>query len=122
MRNRRQALGMSQSQLAGSEFSPSYISLIESGRREPTGHALDVLAARLGTSAEFLRSGVEPAARQELELKLRYAELALQNGEAAEALARFTESTSVEGPPELVRQAEWGTARALEALGRLEDA
>ena len=123
LRARRLERGLSQAELAGEEFSASYVSLLESAHREPTPHVLEVMSERLGTSVEFLRDGIDPDARRELALGLRYAELALQNGEAAEALERFTE-TGVQAAaiPELTAESAWGCARALEALGRLEEA
>src|SRR5665647_1727002 len=57
LRSERASAGLSQTTLAGEAFSPSYISLIESGRRTPTEGALPVLAARLGTTPEYLRHG-----------------------------------------------------------------
>jgi len=114
---------MSQTDLAGSELSPSYVSLIESGKRIPTAPILALLAARLGTDPEYLLEGTDVRAREERNLRLRYAELSLQNGEAAEALSHFSqlESEADDGSP-LEREARWGVARALEALGRLEEA
>ena len=57
LRAERLAAGLSQTSLAGEDFSPSYISLIESGRRVPTEAALRVLAERLGTTPDYLREG-----------------------------------------------------------------
>ena len=54
VREARLAAGLSQTALAGSAFSPSYISLIEAGHREPTDAALGVLAERLGTTPHKL--------------------------------------------------------------------
>ena len=48
LRTRRRALGLSQAQLAAGAFDPSYISLLEAGKRTPTGAALNSLATRLG--------------------------------------------------------------------------
>jgi tetratricopeptide (TPR) repeat protein len=117
------AVGLSQVQLAGEQLSASYVSLMEAGRRQPTDRVLQLLADRLGVTVEMLRDGVDPRARQELGLRLRYAELALQNGEAEEALTAFR-ALAEEGAnvPSLVADVAWGEARALEALGRLEDA
>jgi transcriptional regulator with XRE-family HTH domain len=52
VRQARLAAGLSQTALAGDALSPSYISLIESGRREPTDAARGVIAARLGSTGE----------------------------------------------------------------------
>src|SRR5664279_4808976 len=119
----RRELGLSRAELAGGELSASYVSLIEAGKRAPTAHVADMLASRLGTSVEYLLEGIDVHARDEQELGLRYAELALHNGESAEALATF-ERLAVETAADsrLRRDAEWGICRSLEALGRLEEA
>ena len=89
LRETRVAAGLSQVQLAGDVLSASYVSLLEAGQRRPTQRVMEVLAERLSVPVEQLRDGVDPRARQELGLRLRYAELALQNGEAEEALTAF---------------------------------
>jgi transcriptional regulator with XRE-family HTH domain len=58
--------GLSQTALAGDAFSPSYVSLIEAGRREPTDAALAILAARMGSTVEFLKYGADDATRGRL--------------------------------------------------------
>ncbi|WP_372498047.1 helix-turn-helix domain-containing protein [Sinomonas terrae] len=47
LRAERTARGLSQTQLGGEEHSPSYICLLEIGRREPTPEIIAELAARL---------------------------------------------------------------------------
>ncbi len=123
IRTIRRELAMSQADLAGDDLSASYVSLIESGKRIPTRHVAELLAERLSTSVEFLLEGIDIHARDEQQLRLRYAELALQNGEAAAALAEF-ERLHKEAPEgsAIHREAVWGRCRALEALGRLEEA
>lgn len=123
IRDCRRALGLSQLELAGDDLSASYVSLIESGKRTATGHVIELLAARLETTADYLLEGVDVRVRDEQELKLRYAELALQSGEAAEALRVFTalrDETTVDSKQH--RAATWGRSRALEATGDLENA
>lgn len=123
IRASRRALGLSQADLAGEDLSASYVSLIEAGKRTPTRNIAELLAARLQTTAEFLLEGIDVRARDEQELRLRYAELALQNGEAAEALSHFERLREETDPgSKLYRESEWGSCRALEALGRLEEA
>jgi tetratricopeptide (TPR) repeat protein len=114
---------MSQTELAGAELSASYVSLIESGKRTPTEPVLALLATRLETTVDFLRDGVDAQTREEHTLRLRYAELALQNGEAAEALTQFGRLREEVQPGTATHEETlWGTARALEAQGRLEEA
>jgi tetratricopeptide (TPR) repeat protein len=112
---------MSQGQLAGTAMSASYVSLLEAGHRQPTSHVIDQLAERLSMTVEELRDGIDPHTRQELDLRLRYAELALQNGEAEEALTAF-QALRAAAPDLVGSDVDWGVARALEALGRLDDA
>jgi tetratricopeptide (TPR) repeat protein len=123
VRERRRALGLSQLELAGDDLSASYVSLIEAGKRTATGHVVELLAARLETTPDYLLEGIDVRRRDEQELRLRYAELALQNGEGDEALRHFT-SLRAETPSDskLHRASTWGMCRALEATGDLERA
>lgn len=112
--------GMSQSALAQDLVSPSYISLIEAGKRLPERPILESFADRLGTTPEFLETGVDPLAVREELLGLRLAELTLANGQVGEALQLFEELVTT---GQHHRQAaEWGRARALEAQGDLPGA
>ncbi|WP_119731448.1 helix-turn-helix domain-containing protein [Thermomonospora amylolytica] len=122
VRNLRLARRMSQAQLAGHDLSDSYISLIESGKRTPTPAVLRLLAERLGCTSEYLAEGIEPEQRAHLEVRERYARLALLTGAADAALTGFDEVISGSDDAELTLRARWGRARALEALGRFEAA
>jgi tetratricopeptide (TPR) repeat protein len=88
VRELRVAAGLSQTALAGSSFSPSYISLIEAGHREPTDAALAVLAARLVTTVEYLKHGEDGPNEARARLALSFARLDLANGDADGALQR----------------------------------
>ena len=91
LRELRLRRGLSQAQLAGGELSTSYVSLLESGRRQPTAKAAAALAERLGVEPDFLLRG-EASVREERELQLRFAQLALADGDvdqAEHALARL---------------------------------
>lgn len=85
----RIAAGLSQTALAANDFSPSYISLIESGRREPADGSLAVLAARLDTTTEFLRQGESGPSEAKARLEIDYAKLALASGAPGEARDRM---------------------------------
>jgi transcriptional regulator with XRE-family HTH domain len=119
----RRELGLSQLDLAGDELSASYVSLLESGKRTPTRHVIELIALRLETSADYLLEGIDVKAREEQQLRLRFAELALQNGEALQALEVFSQiaKEAADGSA-TADDAVWGECRALEALGRLEEA
>jgi transcriptional regulator with XRE-family HTH domain len=117
--------GVSQAQLAFPELSDSYISLIESDKRVPAPSVIDLLATKLDCSPIYLVSGVREDIADELRVTLEYAEIALQNGAATEARARFAEvlaSSDAAALPELLHEARWGHALAMEAAGDLEEA
>lgn len=120
VRAERRRRKMSQSQLAGSDLSDSYISLIEAGKRTPTSTVVAILAGRLGCPTEFLADGAEPEHLTHGPLRLRQARLALLAGDAEEAQARFLAlaERAAYDDPVLAWQARYGQARALERLGR----
>jgi tetratricopeptide (TPR) repeat protein len=57
----REAAGLSQRQLSLAGCSPAYISRIEAGDRIPSLQLLREMGKRLGVSADFLATGVDPA-------------------------------------------------------------
>lgn len=117
--------GLSQAQLALPELSDSYVSLIESGKRTPTPDVLRLLARKLGCSASYLSSGIEEETQEKIRTTLDYAEIALRNGEAAEARNRYAEllaNPALAALPGFARKAAWGHALALEASGALGEA
>ena len=61
LREARRAAGLSQAEAGGADLSASYVSLLESGRRNPTPAALAMLARQLGCSVEHLTHGHDPA-------------------------------------------------------------
>ncbi|TDD15460.1 tetratricopeptide repeat protein [Actinomadura sp. KC06] len=122
VRNLRLTRRLSQAQLAGHDLSDSYISLIESGKRTPTPTVLRMLAERLGCTPEYLAEGVEPEQRAHLEVRERHAHLALLRGDPVTAEAGFDEVIARSDDPDLTSRARWGRARALEELGRADDA
>lgn len=121
VREARLAAGLSQTALAGSAFSPSYISLIEAGHREPTDSALAVLASRLGTTLEYLRHGEDGPNEARTRLEIDYARLDLTQGDAAGALRRLKALDLDVVTPALRVMALSEMARAHEAVGELEE-
>ncbi len=85
----RLAAGMSQQELAGDEFSASYVSLIEAGKRHPSPEILRLLARRLHCGYAELEGGAACPEHRQTELDLAYARLALTHGEAASARDRL---------------------------------
>jgi transcriptional regulator with XRE-family HTH domain len=124
LRATRVARGLTQEAVAGKDISGAYVSRIEAGQRRPDTSIARMLAERLGTTLDYLVTGVEPQYAEEIRLALRYAELALNSGEANDAEVQvrklLIDSGNDLGP--LRREAEWIHARSLEAVGRLDDA
>jgi transcriptional regulator with XRE-family HTH domain len=121
LRTLRGERGLSQAELAGDLVSPSYVSLIEAGKRVPERDVLEGLAQRLGCSTQFLESGVPPEEMTQQRLRLQFAEIALASGAAQDAHDAFTELASAANS-EIRTAALWGLARAQEALGDLHSA
>lgn len=122
LRAERVKAGLSQTALAGDELSPSYVSLIESGRRTPTDVALGVLAERLGTTPEYLKFGDQAPSEERARLEIGFARLALTNGEAQEAKDRLLALDLATISPRYHAEARWTLAMSHEALGELDEA
>jgi tetratricopeptide (TPR) repeat protein len=96
VRQRRIALGLTQTDLAGARFSKEYISQIELGKTRPTGDTIEYLASRLTTDAGYLAHGVTTEDRAHVEAMLARAEAHVQAHEFEEALQIFADAkTSV---------------------------
>ncbi len=122
LRDERARAGLSQTALAGDDLSPSYISLIESGRRTPTDAVLVVLAERLGTTVEFLKYGDAAPSEERARLEIGFARLALTNGEAQQAKERLLDLDLETISPRYHSEALRALAQAHDALGELDEA
>lgn len=89
LRELRRAAGISQVDLAGDRLSPSYISLLEAGKRHPSEDVVRLLAERLRCSVEDLVAEVTREQAQRAELEISFARLALANGEPEDARRRL---------------------------------
>jgi tetratricopeptide (TPR) repeat protein len=121
LRRLREAAGLSQTALAGDDLHPSYISMLESGRRAPTPAVLDVIARRLGVAVDDLTGSTQ----RELEGPVALAESALGLGrpqEALDLLEPYDLAGADLGRSPLQLRAARTRATALERLGRLQDA
>ncbi|MEZ5102576.1 MAG: tetratricopeptide repeat protein [Thermoleophilia bacterium] len=106
VRQLRIGRGLTQTDLAGERFTKEYVSQIERGKTRPTEQTLGWLAERLGTDADFLRSGVSATARDRDEAVIARAEAAIerQDHETAVAeLAGWEEATEAQHPTVAVR-------------------
>ncbi|MGD1222250.1 helix-turn-helix domain-containing protein [Streptomyces krungchingensis] len=124
IRTLRTRHGLKQQDLASQDVSISYISLIEAGKRTPSDGVLATIAAKLGSSVEYLRTGRNGEELGETHLKLAFGEMALRNGANGEALQTFSEVLARRSALDAaaVRRALIGQATALEKLDRLEAA
>lgn len=121
LRALRLARNMTQAEVAGGLLSVSYISLLESNRRQPTRETVEILAQALGCEPNDLFGPSEQA--RPAALAVRHADLSLQSGEAATARVGYQQvlQDGVEDPMVRVR-AMLGLARALQQEGRLTEA
>ncbi|MGW0749681.1 tetratricopeptide repeat protein [Streptomyces sp. NPDC002587] len=85
----RGELGLTQRQLAEPNYTPAYISTLESGRVRPSETALRFLAGRLGTTYEELATGRPAHLATEVRLALAEAQQTLATGAADEAAVRY---------------------------------
>ena len=123
IRSLRLERGLSQAQVAEGMLSASYVSLVESGRRQPASSALNHIAERLGVDTGFLRDGIDAEVRRRARLALGRAQAALSRGDVDDAYLRFAELADSPGlGDEQLRQVRMGRALAAERKGDLEDA
>lgn len=114
--------GLSQSALAAGCISPSYLSLIEAGKRMPGEAVVRELAQRLDTTPERLL-GTSDATAVWYEARLHSARYLLESGRSAEALTTAELiATSNDAPMHLVDEAVLLCARSLEHSSQLEAA
>jgi transcriptional regulator with XRE-family HTH domain len=123
LRDFRRAAGLSQTELAGDGISPSYVSLLESGRRRPSPGVAALLAAKLGCSTSELLEGEPSEHDRRIQLELAYAELTLRHDGVLEAIARLEHlMTEPDLSPSNRLEATLLLARAKERKGDLSDA
>jgi tetratricopeptide (TPR) repeat protein len=83
----REARQLTQAQLAGDEFSPGFISLVETGRTRMSLRAAELVAGRLGVTVADLLAPSTRADSPQLELRIIEAEGALRTNDPARAVA-----------------------------------
>src|ERR671918_89197 len=120
---RRLELGLTQAEVAAGMLSPSYLSLVESGRRQPAPAALAHIAERLGVDPGYLLDGIDAEVRRRARLALGHAQVALHRGDIEDAYKRFVALKDDPGlSDEQQRQVRMGRAIAAERKGDLEEA
>lgn len=107
--------GLSLAKVARGDFSRAFLNQVELGRSRPSPRLLAIIAARLGTSPEYLLEGSQPGL--EAEIALERARLLLAQGQARRALAEVRP---------LLDRTEWPTGSdarlcAAEAMLALDD-
>jgi tetratricopeptide (TPR) repeat protein len=125
VRKARLRQGLTQSELAGEEYSAAYVSIIESGKREPSERVLKAFARTLGVTYEELATGRPPDAEAELEVELLAARRKLFAGEGQEAVSsyrRIGRRADQYELDEIAERASLGEAFCMEHAGRYEDA
>lgn len=125
IRRARIERGLSQRDVAVPLLTPSYVSLIESGKRVPSPDALEHIAGVIGMDPSELRTGRSPGAEAELELRLQEARRALHAGERAEATtiaAEVRSEAKADGWPRVEAKALCVLAVVEEHKGRPEEA
>ncbi|QHC20184.1 helix-turn-helix domain-containing protein [Streptomyces sp. GS7] len=126
----RVGAGMTQHDLAGSDMSSSYISLVERGKRIPSGRALKILAERLGVGVTEISGGAESAEstgrvrRLDLVGRLVAARRQWEGGDAEGALREFralAETESAGRQDDVYTEAQLAIAEILGSLGRADE-
>jgi tetratricopeptide (TPR) repeat protein len=106
-------------------LSNSYISLIEAGKRTPSSEVVARIAKGLGSTPDYLVTGRGGDDFEQLDLELRFAELALRAGDVQAARDHYSDilgKAMQVGYQEATDEARWGLCRAHELLGDLEAA
>lgn len=125
LRKARLRTGLTQSELAGEEYSAAYVSIIESGKREPSERVLKAFAQRLGMTYEELALGRPPDAEADLERELLTAREKLFAGDPEDAKAmyrRIGRRAEQYGLQDIWERAALGEIFCLERAGRFDDA
>ncbi|MFK0288959.1 helix-turn-helix domain-containing protein [Streptomyces sp. NPDC090442] len=125
VREVRRAQGLSQGDLAGDDLSPSYVSLVENGRRIPGAKIARSIAERLGTTVDALSTTDRPADRLAQRLGLvgqlvaaRASQLAGDWPDARRQLEAVVAQAEGTDHDEVRWEAHWELATV---LGRLDD-
>ncbi len=95
IRARRKELGLTQSQLGGTDLTKGFISLVEKGRAKPSLETLILLARRLQKPVGYFLEEGTSLGRRALQVTIQSAWLSLKRGEFTQAAELFSEALSV---------------------------
>jgi len=84
IRRLRQERGLSLAKVARGDFSRAFLNQVEMGKARPSPRLLGIIAARLGTSPEYLLEGSQPLLQSEITVER--ARILLAQGHARRAL------------------------------------
>jgi tetratricopeptide (TPR) repeat protein len=124
VRQRRVALGLTQTELAGVRFSKEYISQIELGKTRPTPDTVEYLASRLSIDPGYLSHGVSTEDRARVEAMLARAEAHTQAREYESALEVFADvktAVAASGSADLSARRLLGEGWALIEQGQIRE-
>jgi tetratricopeptide (TPR) repeat protein len=125
VRQRRVALGLTQTDLAGARFSKEYISQIELGKTRPTPDTIEYLSSRLNIDPGYLAHGVSSEDRTRVEAMLTRAEAQLRANQFSDALESFADATTAvaaTGSGDLAARRLLGEGGALIGEGKVREA
>jgi len=125
LRKARIAQRLTQSQLGAGKYSPSYVSLLETGAREPTEEVITELSLRLGLERDIVEFWNTPVSPGEADFALleHRARASFRAHDYEDALATALEATTQAS--EMKKSSAWWNmafvqAEALRELGRYE--
>jgi tetratricopeptide (TPR) repeat protein len=95
IRLRRKELGLTQSELGGTDLTKGFISLVEKGRAKPSIETLVLLARRLQKPVGYFLEESTPLGKKALRLALTSAWVSLKRAEFTQAAETFTEALSI---------------------------
>ena len=116
----RKEHGLTQKDLAGDRYSSAFVSIVESGRRNPSEEAVRYFAEQLGVDSEELLTGRPAHLGVELEMRLVRARHAVSTDDLAaaeQAYASAREDAATSGYTRLEAKALVGLARCAERAG-----
>ncbi len=125
LRRLRLERGLTQTEVAGGEYSKEYVSQVELGKTEPSRRAIEVFAARLEVDESYFETGIDPAGRERFEGLLAAGEVLTARGEPEEALEVFERARTIAAHvenPSLEWRADVCRAGPLASLGRHSEA